>query len=108
MIHKPVFCHVFQGTTARVTDRFGQLVVGFRLVLIAAKSAYKPLMPVRLPTCMSAALTGHLCEIWYWALLLKSVEEIQIGLKSGRNIGHCCISVATASVCIVLIATHVR
>lgn len=106
MIHKPVFCHVFQETTSRVTDGFGQLVAGFRLVLIAAKSICKSLVSVRLPTCISVALTGHFCEIWYWALLWTSVEKIQIGLKSERNIGHCCVSMATASVCIVLMATR--
>jgi len=68
---KPVFCHVFEETTSSVTDRFGQLMVGFRLVLIAAKSSYK-LHHVR-PSAHMYERRGSrwtdLCEIWYWALL---------------------------------------
>lgn len=88
-MYKPVFCRVFQENTTRVTDRFGQLMVGFRLVLIAAKSAYK-LHHVR-PIASMHERGFHwtdYCEIWYRALLRKSVEKIQIGLISERNIGH--------------------
>ena len=28
------------------------------------------------------------CEIWYWSLLLKSVEQSYIWLKSYKNVGH--------------------
>ena len=108
MICKPVFCHVFHETTSSVIDRFVQLVEGFRLVLIAAKSSYK-LRHVRPSAHMyeRGSRWTDLCEIWYWALLWKSVEKIQIWLKSEINIGHCCVSVATPSVCVALIAAHV-
>lgn len=109
MIYKPVFCHIFQEITTRVTERFGQLMVGFRLVLIATKSTYK--LRHVCPSAHMYERGSHwtdFCEIWYWALLWKSVEKIQIGLKSERNIRHCCVSMATPSVCVVLIAVHVR
>jgi hypothetical protein len=59
---------------------------------VVAKSAYL-VMRAHLFACpffrtylCSSHLT-NLCEIWCWLFLWKSVWELQIGFKSGRNIG---------------------
>ena len=82
-----------------------------------------------LASCPSVRMHQHgsywtdYLEIWYWKLIWKSVEKIQFWLKSDKNFGHftwipkyvftilkrthCCVSIATLSVCLLLTATYV-
>jgi hypothetical protein len=57
-----------------------------------AKSRKAPLScvpSVRLSICINSALTGwSFREIWYWGILLESVEKITLSLKSYTNIGY--------------------
>jgi len=64
----------------------------FRWLGAFAKSRKAPISfvtSVRLSKCINSALTGwSFREIWYWGLLLESVEKIKVSLKSDTNIGY--------------------
>ena len=63
----------------------------FRRICLIAKIGLldSPCPSVRLFACISSALTGLLLVKFYIGVLFqKSVEKIQIRIKSGKNIGH--------------------
>lgn len=69
----------------------------FRLVCIVTKNSCWR-RHVRLSTISAPIQMHH--EIWYWELLRKFVEKVQLWFKSGKNIGHVsCVYVSSFYCC---------
>jgi len=78
-----------------VSSRFQKPTFIFQRILgsftqIAKKHLLHPLcMSVCLSACINAVPTGRIfVKIWYWELLRKSVDKLQIWLKSDKSIRY--------------------